>query len=135
MPSIRKRAWSRRPDPATPAIRELLASGHWFQFTAGRGETEPTEAELRKLWAEVREDFLAKHTARSPGTRPWAWWKFEATEPRLQVAPGPEALGPADWFGMPSKYAGMPPDDMYETEAEYLERLGLLTDEERDRLR
>ena len=38
--------------------------------------------ELQREWTAVREEALSRWTAQHPGTRPWAWWQFEA--PRCQ---------------------------------------------------
>ncbi len=70
------------------------------------------EEHRRQLWAEHREQLLAykfgftmdeKLGPREPGTRPAAWWNYEAPGPRL---PG-------------------------ETQPEALDRMGLLSDDER----
>ena len=82
---------------------------------------------METAWSELRDELLPTWVEQHPGTRPYAWWRFEAPEPRRQVSSGPESLGPATWFGCPSSFRGMPHDGMFETEAEYLERLGLLT--------
>ena len=82
---------------------------------------------MKAAWMELRDELLPTWIEQHPGTRPYAWWRFEAPEPRRQVSPGPESLGPATSFGCPSLFRGIPHDGMFETEAEYLERLGLLT--------
>ena len=82
---------------------------------------------MKAAWWELRDELLPTWIEQHPGTRPYAWWRFEVPEPRRQVSPGPESIGPADWFGCPSSFRGMPQDGMFETEGEYLDRLGLLT--------
>jgi len=89
---------------------------------------------MEVAWWELREKLLPTWIEQHPGTRPYAWWKFEAPEPRRQVAPGPESIGPANWFGCPSSFQGVPGDGMFETEGEYLDRLGLLTPHEEPRV-
>ena len=42
----------------------------------GPAASEFTEEELRLAWEAYGEDI----TLRSPGTRPWAWWRFELGE-------------------------------------------------------
>jgi hypothetical protein len=74
---------------------------------------------------------MAQHVAERPGSRPFGWWRYESKQPRQQREEGPEAIGPADWFGMPSKYRGEPPAMMFESERDYLSRLGMLTEAER----
>ncbi|MCG2796635.1 MAG: hypothetical protein L6427_12400 [Actinomycetia bacterium] len=67
------------------------------------------EARVLDHW---REDPLA-----NAGERPWAWWQYEAPEPRLYFGD----LPPDEREPRPSIY-----DVDYETEDEYLERLNLL---------
>ena len=63
------------------------------------------------------------------GTRPAAWWKYDAPEPR-RVTRGtlPEGSD-RDYFGMSRFCYG---SVEYEEEADYLNRLDLLTDAERE---
>jgi hypothetical protein len=139
MPTKRtKRRVARHGDIETsPRIRELLDSGVDFEvFDASLGpEGELDPDLLREVWDDLGDQLLAEHIASAPGTRPWAWWQWESPEPRRQVNPGPEPIGPAAWFGMPSQYKGQPPDGMYESEAAYLARHSLLTNEERNALK
>ncbi len=41
-------------------------------------DVELTDDVLRSVWAEHRERLLARSR---PGSRPWAWWRFEASIP------------------------------------------------------
>lgn len=56
-------------------------------------------AAAREMWNEKRDALMASWVQERPGTRPWAWWTFDAPEDR------PEG----------------------ESEAGYLRRHGLLT--------
>ena len=87
---------------------------------AGRNGTLDVER-MKAAWMELRDELLPTWIEQHPGTRPYAWRRFEAPEPRRQVSPGPES------FGCPLSFRGIPHDGMFETEAEYLERLGVLT--------
>lgn len=117
----RRRAWQFTEEHAG-----YLRRGSWW--FASTGELWPGGAEqIRQAWEEHRESILAEHIKEKPGTRPWAWWRFDSPEPRRQINPGPETSGPANYFGKPRRYSDMPPKDMYETETDYLRRLGLLT--------
>jgi hypothetical protein len=58
----------------------------------------------QQLWAEYRDELLLAWIKRKPGTRPAAFWRFDAN--------------------------GFPDRAEYETEAEHLHRLGLLDDDE-----
>lgn len=136
---------------------------------------EPSEADAKKMWARHRGQLLrwwlhgipadafrrvhlgldACNKPHEPGTRPWAWWKFDALGHR-QLLAVEEMTGPVgkariveraptaedeaqawsvghDWFGTPSGTCG----GLYqfEEEVEYLERHGLLTAAEKKALR
>jgi hypothetical protein len=122
--------------------------------------------ELGEKWAEYGAEVLAEWMREHPGTRPFAWWRFQAPEPRRRVGgigtPAHEVLAyaPDFRFGIPADWAqpwavayyngrardihGRPigtefheghfrgqaidPDDppRFESEAAYLDRLGLL---------
>jgi hypothetical protein len=101
--------------------------------------------ERQLLWELHCDAILSAWIARHPGKRPWGWWMFEATEPRRCVV-GVELLmptrEPSDWgwvwrrdFGRPAflqcrprGHLGLP---AVESQAAYLDRLGLLGVEER----
>lgn len=103
------------------------------------------ERERAAAWHEHGEEITAAWLLEHPGTRPWAWWAFDATEPRRCVV-GAELLAPAgaptawEWvwrkdFGVPAflqwrprGYPGLP---AVESQAAYLDRLHLLGVEER----
>lgn len=84
-----------------------------------------------ELWAEHGEAILADWVRHSPGCRPWPWWAFESPEPRKQIG----GTGVADWiefpavvpalaWGIPCRWHGG--DPVFESQAAYLARLGLL---------
>jgi hypothetical protein len=118
-----------------------LATGHELDFLLAARQAQPTAEEVRAAWVSMGDALLAQHLAgvedlgdagsvlaaeRGPGTRPWGWWEFEAPEPRRQIADGPEPVeGAPLWFGVPQFYRGIPPEGMYETQADYLARLGI----------
>jgi len=100
------------------------------------------------LWREHRADVLEDWIASNPGTRPWAWWQYDATEPRLVIR-GADLLvprkAPTDWawvwrenFGVPAMRQARPAGctllPLVEAEASYLERLTLFVPDERERL-
>jgi hypothetical protein len=138
MPRVRRRPKERRYGRDNLRTLLLLSTGHdWYPLVDGEEESD-----LAGIWEEMRDYVLDLHLHGSedcsdftfspqPFSRPWAWWRFDAPEPRRQLRPGPEPVGPIEWFGRPRGYLGMPPDDMFETEREYLTRLDLLTEEER----
>jgi hypothetical protein len=131
-------ALRRKPVEITPDVKLLLESGHQFFGAYAAGD-------VHALWDKFHDDVLPDYIERNPGYRPWAWWEFDATEPRRCVdGPGAFAFRSDDapeWtrhlhFGMPSVHGG---DDWdcpshYENQAAYLDRLGMLSDAEREAL-
>jgi len=118
-------------------MRERLESGYWF-FAV---DNEPANAELQRLWVAHREELLAEWILAQPGTRPWAWWRWDAlSESRRRIGgtgtallERPDGKHPVS-FGTPNAYdddynVADPPK--YESEREYLTRHGLLTKVER----
>ena len=39
------------------------------------------DAEFLVAWNEIRDEILEERAREQPGTRPGAWWKYEASEP------------------------------------------------------
>lgn len=75
---------------------------------------------LEALWREYGPAVLPLWVRRYPGTRPRAWWRHAAPEPRRRLDGRP-----ARWVGQPGAYEG---------QATYLDRLGLLLKGERARI-
>jgi len=128
MPPVRRRALKRHEQLDCERTRYRLETGHDFLFLDG---PELTDGELADAWQALGESITEAYVREHPGTRPWAWWRWDAPEPRQQVADGPEPIGSAVWFGMPACYKGIPAEGMYESEPDYLRRLGLLIEAER----
>jgi hypothetical protein len=134
-------------------IGELL---HGFCFFSGEGFHSDEEAK-RQAWEASRAELLREWIGRHPGTRPWAWWAYDAPEggrrrrlngvhpfdcPKRRahvnkIAKQPDAA--PDYleqmhklsFGVPNAYCVE--DDWkaeYESEADFLKRYGLLTSAE-----
>jgi len=71
--------WS-RPEPLGPGVREYLLNGD----TGGSLDAFLlSDDEARAEWESVKDELLADHVRRSPGTRPWGWWRW--TAPRAVV--------------------------------------------------
>jgi hypothetical protein len=103
----------------------------------------------RQRWDEHADEVMDLHLRQWPGTRPRAWWRWSAPEPR-RVLSGAALLKPkvtpTSWefwwrerFGVqamvqirPRDVQGVPA--LIESQASYLARLALLTNEERARL-
>lgn len=156
MPRRKWRLLNRR-ESLSPAMRLLLERGDgvvmaehdrtpldgFFAavfFDTGRARTA--------AWQEHGQTITEAWVLEHPGTRPWAWWAFDATEARRCVV-GADLLMPkrvpTDWafvwkqdWGVPAfvqsrplGYVGLP---AVESEAAYLARLGLLGVAERTAL-
>jgi hypothetical protein len=136
MPRVRRKVKLQRRELATPRTVERLLTGQDWDFLDEPGHKVEalTLDELADAWEELGGELLALHLDGRPFTRPWAWWQFDSPEARRQVKPGPEPIGPPDYFGIPSRFKGPPPAGMFESEQAYLTRLGLLTDHEKELL-
>ncbi len=68
------------------------------------------ERERKRDWRAAREEILADWIRDYAGSRPWAWWKYDAPAPRLRVG-GKGSLIPANdcsdnlRFGIPRRSA------------------------------
>jgi hypothetical protein len=98
---------------------------------------------LKADWEAVRDELLEAWIQREPGTRPWAWWRFEMPKDkrgqpdyrRHVGGSGREGAFVQD-FGIRGCFdcsATNPP--LVESEAAYLQRHGLLVQGEERRLR
>lgn len=120
--------------------RDHLLSGLDF-FGGGFGNgADFREDDALAAWEALREELLATHLLGAPCTRPWAWWRFEDHEARLCVSPPPRGLEDSDdideepdddaydRFGVRSPYWGRDRGALlFESQAHYLRRYGLLT--------
>lgn len=144
------------PQLLTEQERLFLLEGWWLDGekpnfgsgVSGVGSKERGQNRkwVCKVWERHGGRLLLEHIARRPGTRPWAWWEFDAPEPRRQIemplwplkiepirerpASLPsEEIGPwapGDYhFGMPRLTRGIFYEEQFESERVYLERLGL----------
>lgn len=106
------------------------------------------EDDAADAWDVLREEILREHLLEHPCTRPWAWWAFEEHEPRLCVSSPPRGTENADepdepddeegdedgrrQFGIRSPYYGRDRVELlFESQAHYLRRYGLLTKAEK----
>jgi len=71
----------------------------WDFFGGGFGDGPEAVPAMKAAWLEIGDSVLEEHIHERPGTRPWAWWQFDAPEQR----------------------------DDNETETDYLRRLQFLT--------
>lgn len=128
--------------------RDHLRNGHDF-FGGGFGAGENfREDDAAEAWEVLRAEILREHISEEPCTRPWAWWMFEPHEARLCVSPPPRGLESVDdpdepdeeernessrrRYGIASPYWDHEGAELlFESQAHFLRRYGLLTKAER----
>ncbi len=82
MPSNRKR--TRRPSQAEPWKIEYLLTGR-VKRADGSDSCKPYlfgGYDCAPDWKELRDELLPRWIREHPGTRPFAWWSFDAPGPR-----------------------------------------------------
>lgn len=162
MPVRRRRLRARRDAGMSDAERaalfdEELPEGHpeslaWFLLRHPDGKA------LAEVWTRHGDAATRAWARRYPGTRPSAWWRYAAPEPRQRLGGVGDAAcmhlanAPRLDYGLPSAWitaatrrtwsdipraAAIDPADppRFEAEATYLRRLGLLLPGEAARLR
>jgi hypothetical protein len=127
-----------------------LVYGHWYEFALDFVD-EGDDESIHALWEDLSGAIIAEHSKRRPATRPAGWWRFDAPELRRCLGrdrddddddegnghddgrlPAAEDPNLPEWAK--GTYLGRPRVDdgyAYETQREYLERLGLLSDDEK----
>lgn len=133
MPRARKAGPRRRHDPTAELGRlewhYLKHGSSWAPELGGF-----TRDEARQMWEVYRDEIMADWIAENPGTRPRAWWWWDAPEMREQTKGDPPSY--PEWTTL--NYYGKPsvliPGVEYETQLAYLIRLNLLTDSEQQLL-
>lgn len=101
-----------------------------------------SDDEIRAVWDRLKGDILAEWIRTKPGTRPCAWWRFDA--PReysisrgLSFAMRKQLTGPPHELSavLPILRCGLPVDHLegrtFESETEFLRRHHLLTEAEK----
>ena len=144
-------------------LPELLSDEDqwWLIVEAGADREDSPWRSARELWVQYRAELLASFVAEQPGHRPSCWWTFEAPrqppgrfagwyydgklpEPRLQLGGSGRtswdagyATGPCYLRGVPRVMVDIDDDDppLFEAEATYLRRHGLLLPGEARRLK
>ena len=142
---IRKRLQRRINTGAlTDAQREHLLNGRIMfrlcePYLGRPGYPFADDAHRRRVWFDNRNELLSEHISRRPGTRPSAWWTYEADEPRQLRGVYRDLI---EQNGIPTekeitgyRYGLQVGIDsaksvFYESEVEYLKRCGLLVDTE-----
>lgn len=153
MPPIRRKGLAARAKLDSPAIIGCLLHGRWWDWTDQlTGVLLPTERVshrrresldpptaldelLADAWEQLRDALLKEWTSAHPGSRPWAWWRWDAPEPRRLLSAGGPGEGPSSmWYGTPVSHGSMGPVGEYEGQTAYLCRLKLLLPGERCRV-
>jgi len=164
MPTTRKRRGTKVRAGLTPAQIRYLWDGlldpgeevDKLEALLLRRDDEP----CRRLWEENRDEVLAGWIAGRPGSRPTCWWLFDSPrqpagrypgfwfdghlpEPRQQVGGAGQAPWDAGLAYYPEFVCGLPAfwetydqdnPPLFETQASYLKRHGMLTPGERRKL-
>jgi len=151
--ALRSRTWQQL-GYRREQIEHLLTGVNWLEHGFGTHSDCDVEA-MRHAWGRLRDNLLAQWILERPRTRPAAWWRFDAPEPRRRIDGHPHpfadpgrtaevdklAAGADERtryyelaFGIPRLRVGSLPGDLsaeYESQLAYLTRLGLLTETER----
>lgn len=94
-----------------------------------------TDEAVQCLWLAHSERIIEEWAATAPGTRPAAWWRYDAPEQRQRLggkgtpASDVSAIAPCFVLGVPADWAeDFDPTDppLFETQAAFLKRHGLL---------
>ena len=135
MPRVRRKAKPRHSHWLDrPRVVAALEHGHDFRFLERRGTVLPeplTVHELVEAWAEIGEEVTEHYRQTHPDRMPFAWWWFDAVEPRRRLDGRKDAAHEdhrrerldcstcwAVWFPGPGNI-------QRESEAEYLRRLDM----------
>jgi hypothetical protein len=131
-----------RPRAGRLVTRRELDAHHICQLITGHvyflGEGFTDAADLAAGWRQIGAALVVWHVEECPGSRPWAWWRLEAPEPRRlytgepHMCPARQRHGAAaDYFGAPHVYGCTECFiERYESQAHFLRRLGLLLPQE-----
>ena len=147
MPSKRQRRTRNRRAEVAPStmafFRDDPAAHSYLYFL--------TAAEVAMQWAEVRDEIIEEWVIAHPGSRPRTWWAQDAPSPRRRIGGIGQAAYevtahaevydhglPAVWVMPGDGFDGVPVDlddpPVFESEAGYLRRFGLLLAGELERL-
>lgn len=78
------------PRVARKQMRARTEYGEWHRYHLRTGhaffvEDLKTEADERECWEALKDEVMAEWVQENPGTRPWAWWKYEEPERRRRI--------------------------------------------------
>ncbi|MFH1419620.1 MAG: hypothetical protein ABII12_15195 [Planctomycetota bacterium] len=155
MTRVLRRPKRRRAGYGESHIRQLLTGFDFFGDAFGREDRGTLDLHaMREGWELLRDELLPKWIEEHPGTRPAAWWLFDSPQRRRRTDSKPHPFANPErrarveewrrdhpdvaardayrlWFGKPACLIVLDDfDAAYEPERTYLERLGLLTEDE-----
>jgi hypothetical protein len=137
MPTIRYKVRRRLSDTNefTEHKQFQLDCGHDF-FHEGYPDTPEGHRQMKADWRRHKRSIMREHISREPGSRPWAWWEFDSAPygQRRLLEGRYSPLSDKIWFGQPCWYNIGDPPPVWETEEEFLDRHGLLGDQEKTAL-
>jgi hypothetical protein len=117
MPTTRKRT-RRQGLTLTQAQIDYLLTG--FLFTGCEYPFKSKKQE-RDLWNRFKSQIVELHVSENPGSRPWAWWKYEAKGKKLKV------IGKGSYLNPKKERVVF---DVFEQSYDFLKRHGLLLKDE-----
>jgi len=126
--------WANQPilEPDGSVWSDGFRGAPWLGEEARR-DWEANKAELLAYWLQDPIEWARTNVSQfgyprpgAPGTRPWAWWWFDAPEPRPIIAIDADPDSFKSVPGVLVRQCGA----VFEPEAEYLARHGLLSDAE-----
>ncbi len=110
------------PTIALLRVRHLLCTRH----------TAAAADEALSAWHAVRREVLPEWIAAHPGTRPLAWWRYEAPEAMRRIVRGRGRAPTCDplIYGWPENLVDRTDRVVIESQASYLKRHALMSAEE-----
>lgn len=86
MPRVVRRAKQRRAKLTDAHIQQLLSGFDLIGTAFGDDRSKPCDRDaMREAWEALRDELLQEWIAEKPGSRPWAWWTFDAPERRRRI--------------------------------------------------
>jgi len=128
--------WADQPilEPGGSVWSDGFPGAPWLEDEA-KVDWQANKQELMAYWAQDPIEWAKTNVSQfgyprpgGPGTRPWAWWWFDSPAPRPIIAVDGPALSFMSLPGVLVRQCGA----VFEPEAEYLARHGLLLEAERD---
>ena len=140
MPTNRKRIKRQIRGAISDNVRHYLESGEADSSDIEIYMLEGNREHLRDKWETLKEGIMADWIDRHHCTRPFAWYEFESTGPRLMIGGHGRTMTKkyAAWKpyfnkGIPASWSEIEPDNppLFESEAVFLQRNGLLSESEK----